>query len=81
MTRINRHKSKRAASAEHKHRKGLIAILIVAVLAAVPFGLGKYIEFNTPGAFDSGSYVYSAKAVVDGAKIGVDTRPSAQVDV
>ena len=52
--------------------------LIVAVLAAVPFGLGKYIEFNTPGPYDSGAYVYSAKHILDGAGIGVEEKPSAQ---
>jgi len=45
----------------------------------MPFCMGKYFEFNSPGAFDSGAYVYSAKHILDGAKIGVDEKPSAQM--
>ena len=41
--------------------------------------MGKYFEFNSPGAFDSGAYVYSAKHILDGAKIGADEKPSAQM--
>jgi len=53
--------------------------LLVVILAAIPFGMGKYIEFNSPGAFDSGAYIYSAKHILDGAKIGFDEKPSAQM--
>lgn len=56
----------------------LIAILVTAILAGIPFGLGKYIEFNSPGPFDSGAYVYSAKHLLDGAKMGVDELPTAR---
>ena len=56
-----------------------MVFVIVAVLAAIPFGLGKYLEFNTPDPFDSGIYVYSAKHILDGAEIGVEERPSAQL--
>ena len=59
-------------------KKELCVLVIVAVLAGIPFALGKYMEFNTPGAFDSGGYVYSAKHVLDGAKLGVDEKPGAQ---
>lgn len=59
--------------------KKFVVFVIVAVLAAIPFGLGKYFEFNSPGAFDSGAYVYSAKHIIDGAEIGVDEKPSAQL--
>ncbi len=59
-------------------KKNLIFALITAVLAAIPFAYGKYFELNTPGAFDSGAYVYSAAHVLDGAEIGVDEKPSAQ---
>ncbi|MHC4842856.1 MAG: hypothetical protein ACYTEE_03565, partial [Planctomycetota bacterium] len=52
---------------------------IIAVLAATPFIMGKYIEFNSPGAYDSGGYVYSAKHILEGAVIGVDERPSAKL--
>ncbi|MBW8001084.1 MAG: hypothetical protein FVQ80_03575 [Planctomycetes bacterium] len=56
----------------------VLFIIITAALAAIPFSMGKYIEFNTSGAFDSGAYVYSAKHILDGAVIGVDETPSAQ---
>ncbi len=57
----------------------VVVLVIIAILAAIPFSLGKYIEVNTPGAFDSGAYVYSAKHILEGAKIGVDEKPSAQM--
>ena len=41
-----------------------VAIVVTAVLAAIPFIMGKYIEFNSPDPFDSGSYVYSAEHIV-----------------
>ncbi len=59
--------------------KKFVVLVTVAILAAIPFGLGKYFEFNSPGPFDSGAYVYSAKHIIDGAKIGVDEKPSAQL--
>jgi 4-amino-4-deoxy-L-arabinose transferase-like glycosyltransferase len=57
----------------------VVTLVIIAILAAIPFSLGKYIEFNSPGAFDSGAYVYSAKRILEGAKIGIDEKPSAQM--
>jgi hypothetical protein len=51
--------------------------MIVAVLVGVPFCLGKYFEFNSPEPFDGGAYLYSAKHILDGARIGVDEIPSA----
>jgi hypothetical protein len=53
-------------------------ILAAVILAGIPFVAGKYIEFNSAGAFDSGAYVYSAEHILRGAKIGVDEAPSAQ---
>ncbi len=41
--------------------------------------MGKYFEFNSPGPFDSGGYVYSARHILEGAKIGVEEKPSAQL--
>ncbi|KPJ65812.1 MAG: hypothetical protein AMJ43_09905 [Coxiella sp. DG_40] len=58
---------------------GVQGLVIVAVLAAIPFSMGKYFEFNSPGAFDSGAYVYSAAHILDGAEIGVEEKPSAQL--
>ena len=62
-----------------KSREKYIILAIVVILAAIPFALGKYFELNTPGPYDSGAYVYSAKHVLDGAVIGVDEKPSAQL--
>ncbi|MDT8300698.1 MAG: glycosyltransferase family 39 protein [Sedimentisphaerales bacterium] len=59
--------------------KPVIVLIIIATLAAIPFCMGKYFEFNSPSAFDSGAYVYSAKRILDGAKIGIDEKPSAQM--
>ncbi|MHC5082698.1 MAG: glycosyltransferase family 39 protein [Planctomycetota bacterium] len=54
------------------------AIIITVILGGIPFGLGKYIELNSPGPFDSGAYVYSAKHLLEGAKLGVDEHASAK---
>ncbi len=59
--------------------KAFVVFITIAILTAIPFCMGKYFEFNSPGAFDSGAYVYSAKHILDGAKIGVDEKPSAQM--
>jgi len=56
----------------------LISIILTLLLGGIPFGYGKYIELNSPGPFDSGAYVYSAKHLLDGAKMGVDELPSAR---
>jgi len=65
---------------EPKTGKGsqLVIILIVAVLAAIPFCYGKYFEFGNNGPFDGSLNVYSAKSIVNGQKIGIDTVPSAR---
>lgn len=60
-------------------KKHLLTLVIIAILAAIPFSMGKYFEFNSPGPFDSGAYIYSAKHILDGAKIGVDEKPSARI--
>lgn len=67
--------------AESKRRipKGVLVCAAVVILAGIPFALGKYFEFNSPGAFDSGSYVYSAQKILSGAEIGVEEKPSAQL--
>lgn len=60
---------------------GLIISIIAAILlGGIPFIVGKYIELNSPGPFDSGAYVYSAKHLLGGAKMGVDEQPSARPD-
>ncbi len=57
----------------------IVPIVIALGIAAIPFGYGRYFEINSPGAFDSGSYVYSAYRILHGAQIGVDEIPSAKL--
>lgn len=57
--------------------KELAATILVVILAGIPFSLGRYFEFSYPDPFDSASNVYSAQHILDGAKIGVDEKPSA----
>ncbi len=56
----------------------LVPIVAAVVLAGVPFILGKYIEFNRPGPYDSPANVYSAQHILSGARLGVDEKASAQ---
>ena len=56
-----------------------LAFVVIAILAIIPFSLGKYFEFNQPDPFDGGAYAYSAWHILNGAKIGVDEKPSAQL--
>ena len=58
----------------------IISILAALILGGIPFGIGKYIELNSPGPFDSSAYVYSAQHLLDGAQMGVDELPSARPD-
>ncbi len=55
------------------------ALALVAVLAGIPFVLGKYFELSTPDPYDGAANIYSAQRILDGARIGVDERPSAQL--
>jgi hypothetical protein len=75
----NLKKRKLVSPASKIQKKQWLSIALVAVLAAIPFVMGKYIEFNSPGAFDSGAYVYSAAHIISGAEIGAQEIPSAQV--
>lgn len=68
-----------APASKFKVKGPVVALLVTAILAAIPFFMGKYIEFNSPDPFDSGGYVYSAQHIINGAKIGVDEKPSAQM--
>jgi len=71
---------KKTPSRDMQNRMIKVApFVVVAVLVAIPFGMGKYFEFNSPGAYDSGAYVYSAAHIVAGAEIGVEEKPSAQI--
>jgi 4-amino-4-deoxy-L-arabinose transferase-like glycosyltransferase len=55
-----------------------MVIALVLLVAVIPFCYGKYIEFNTPGPFDSASYVYSAQHISEGARLRVDEKASAR---
>jgi 4-amino-4-deoxy-L-arabinose transferase-like glycosyltransferase len=59
--------------------KKILVFVIIAILAAIPFGLGKYFELNFPDPYDSGGFAYSAAHILDGAEIGVEEKPSAQL--
>ena len=52
-------------------------MFIVIILASIPFWLGKYFELNYPDPFDSAANVYSAQRILNGARIGIDEKPSA----
>ncbi|MHC5001354.1 MAG: hypothetical protein ACYTE1_11165, partial [Planctomycetota bacterium] len=56
----------------------IVSVVITLVLGGIPFGLGKYIEFNSPGPYDSGAFVYSAQHLLQGAKLGVEEQSSAR---
>ena len=65
---------------DHRKMMKVAGVIAVVVLAAVPFWMGKSIEFGYfSGIDDTGSYVYSAAHILDGAEIGVEEKPSAQL--
>jgi len=64
---------------EIRKSKVPLVFVVIVILAAIPFSLGKYFEFNQPDPYDSAMYAYSAKYILEGAKIGVDEIPSAQI--
>ena len=71
-------KQKTGAFSEHEKNKRHVAVIaVVVVLAAIPFALGKYFELSYPDPFDSGANVYSAKHILEGARIGIEEKPSA----
>jgi len=76
---IKPHQQQVVPPAEKQQKKNFVVFIIIAILAAIPFSLGKYFEFSTPDPFDSGAYIYSAKHILDGAEIGVEEKPSAQL--
>jgi hypothetical protein len=88
MTKHDNHGRSRTVGAPHvDHAAGethaatlvrrIAPFLLVAVLAGVPFCLGKYFEFNSPEPYDGGAYLYSANHILNGAKIGVEEIPTA----
>ena len=50
---------------DHRKMMKVAGVIVVVVLVAIPFGLGKYFEFNSPDPFDSGSNVYSAAHILE----------------
>jgi hypothetical protein len=56
-----------------------LVFVVIVILAGIPFILGRYFELNYPDPFDSGGYAYSARHVLDGARIGIDEIPSAKL--
>jgi hypothetical protein len=56
-----------------------IFFIVLAVVTSIPFGFGKFFELNTKGPYDSGAYVYSAKHILDGAKMGSEEKVSARM--
>jgi len=71
------HRQKAAPPARQPGKKHFMLFVIIAVLAAIPFSMGKYFELNYPDPYDSGGNVYSAKHILDGARIGIEEKPSA----
>jgi hypothetical protein len=70
------HKPETTSTAGRKGGKKLLAFIAVAILAGIPFAFGKYFELNFPDPYDSAANVYSAKHILDGARLGVDEMPS-----
>jgi len=79
VKKLHKPHNKPAPASKFNIKSPVVVIIFTAVLAAIPFFMGKYIEFNSPDPFDSGCYVYSAQHIINGAKIGVDEKPSAQM--
>jgi 4-amino-4-deoxy-L-arabinose transferase-like glycosyltransferase len=78
MRRRKRIKTETGKSKDEGRGKQLAIIIVAAVLAAIPFCYGKYFEFGSNGPFDGSLNVYSARCIVNGQKIGIDTFPSAR---
>ena len=73
------HKEEKSPLGKQQGKKQIVVFALIAVLAAIPFSMGKYYEFNSPDPYDSGGYVYSAQHILDGAEIGVEEKPSAKL--
>jgi 4-amino-4-deoxy-L-arabinose transferase-like glycosyltransferase len=70
-------KNRKIPNSEFSILNSKLSTIIIVILAGIPFVLGRYFEFNFPDPFDSASNVYSAQHILNGAKIGVDEKPSA----
>ncbi len=60
------------SSAKFWNPQNLLPVVLVIVLAGIPFAVGKYIEFSTHDPFDSSLNIYSAQQIVNGGKLDVD---------
>lgn len=56
----------------------MVELAAVLILAGIPFGLGKFFEFNQPDPFDGGAYTYSAWHLHQGGLLWKDEFASAQ---
>ncbi len=70
-------KNRKIPNSERSILNSKLSTIIIVILAGIPFVLGRYFEFNYPDPFDSAANVYSAQHILNGAKIGVDEKPSA----
>jgi hypothetical protein len=77
--KVQPHDTHITARPQLQKQRRIFALVVIVVLAGIPFSLSKYFEFNSPGPFDSGAYVYSAAHILSGAKIGVEEKPSARL--
>jgi len=73
------HRSAPKGGDEQDRSLKVLGIVAIALAAGIPFVMGKYFELNYPDPFDSAIYVYNAQHILDGARIGVDEIPSAQI--
>jgi hypothetical protein len=70
-------KSKKTLNPKFSVLRSPFLTILIVILAGIPFLMGRYFELNYPDPFDSAANVYSAKHILDGARIGIDEMPSA----
>jgi 4-amino-4-deoxy-L-arabinose transferase-like glycosyltransferase len=70
-------KDRKIPNSEFSILSSKLSMIIIVILAGIPFLLGRYFEFNYPDPFDSASNVYSAQHILNGARIGIEEAPSA----
>ena len=70
-------KNRKIPNSEFSILNSKFSMVIIVILAGIPFVLGRYFEFNYPDPFDSAANVYSAQHILNGARIGIEETPSA----
>ena len=70
-------KGKKIPNSKFSVLNSQFSTILIVILAGIPFVLGRYFEFNYPDPFDSAANVYSAQHILNGARIGIDEKPSA----